>query len=98
MKTQKQKRSYSEYTWYGLRLTIQKLRCLICLAKGLPQNKTAQLLGISQVTLTEHLTALRWRLRFASIQEMVNELRASEFGETIKSLEVDIYSDFESNQ
>lgn len=79
---------YSTQVWRGIKITTKKLNCLICLAKGMTSIETAKTLGISQSTLYSHLNALRWRLKFSSKKEMIDALRSSEFGQSIKSLKI----------
>jgi DNA-binding CsgD family transcriptional regulator len=84
------KRKDSGYSCRDFPLTIQKLRCLICLSKGLSPRKTADVLGISYQTLTYHLIELRYRLGFPSKKAMIEKLQTSDFGKSISPLPIDL--------
>ena len=81
----------SGYFWNNFKLTIQKLRCLICLSRGLSPKKSADVLGISYQTLTCHLISLRYRLGFPSKKAMIEKIQTSDFGKNIS------FTDHKSN-
>jgi DNA-binding CsgD family transcriptional regulator len=85
------KRKDSSYSWHDFQLTIQKLRCLICLSNCFSPRETADVLGISYQTLSAHLSELRYRFGFPSKKAMIAELRSSNFGQSIRILPTDIH-------
>ena len=85
------KRKDSAYAWHDFQLTIQKLRCLICLSNCFSPRETADVLGISCQTLSAHLSELRYRFGFPSKKSMIAELRSSNFGQSIRTLPTDIH-------
>ena len=80
----------SGYSFNSFPLTIQKLRCLICLSNGFSPKKTANVLNISYQTLNYHLVELRYRLGFPSKKLMIAELQISDFGKSISCLTTNI--------
>lgn len=83
------KKASSGMAWRGQIFTIQKLRCLVCLAHGLTPRESAQKLSISYATMQAHVSSLRWKLRFNSNKEMIQILRESRFGKTLRLMELE---------